>query len=56
MNIAILSRGNSACGVSLHSELIGREFVKNGNKLTVFAPDVTADEFIKLVSRLLIRS
>jgi glycosyltransferase involved in cell wall biosynthesis len=39
MNIAILSRWNSACGVSLHSELIGREFVKNGHKLTVFAPD-----------------
>jgi len=39
MNIAILSRWNSACGVSLHSELIGREFVKNGHKLTVFAPN-----------------
>jgi hypothetical protein len=38
MNIAILSRWNSACGVSLHSELIGREFLKKRHKLTVFAP------------------
>ena len=39
MNIAILSRWNSACGVSLHSEFIGREFVKKGHELTVFAPE-----------------
>ncbi len=39
MNIAILSRWNSACGVSLHSEFIGREFVKKGHELTIFAPE-----------------
>lgn len=36
--IAILSRWNTACGVSLHAELIGREWVKNRHSLTVFAP------------------
>ena len=30
MKIAILSRWNSACGVSLYAELISREWVKNG--------------------------
>ncbi|MFQ6125546.1 MAG: hypothetical protein ACE5R6_13235 [Candidatus Heimdallarchaeota archaeon] len=39
MKIAILSRWNTACGVSLHAELIGREFVKNGHSLAVFAPN-----------------
>jgi len=39
MKIAILSRWNTACGVSLHAELIGREWVKNGHNLTVFAPN-----------------
>ena len=38
MKIAILSRWNSACGVSLHAELIGREFVRKGHRLVVFAP------------------
>lgn len=39
MKIAILSRWNTACGVSLHAELIGRELIKNGHSLTVFAPN-----------------
>jgi len=39
MKIAILSRWNTVCGVSLHAELVGREFVKNGHSLTVFAPN-----------------
>ena len=39
MKIAILSRWNSACGVSLLAELIGREFAKR-HKLVVFAPTV----------------
>lgn len=39
MKLAILSRWNTACGVSLHAELIGREWVRNGHNLTVFAPD-----------------
>ncbi|MFQ5906515.1 MAG: hypothetical protein ACE5JA_08075 [bacterium] len=39
MRIAILSRWNTACGVSLHAELIGREWVKDGHSLTVFAPN-----------------
>ena len=34
----MLSRWNTACGVSLHAELVGREWVKMGHKLTVFAP------------------
>ena len=39
MKIAILSRWNTACGVSLHSELVGREWVKNGHGLTVFTSE-----------------
>ena len=39
MKIAILSRWNTACGVSLHAELIGREFIKMGHELVVFAPN-----------------
>jgi len=39
MKIAILSRWNTACGVSLHAELVGRELVKDGHSLTVFAPN-----------------
>ena len=38
MRIGMLSRWNAACGVSLHAELIGREWVKMGHRLTVFAP------------------
>ena len=36
--IAILSRWNATCGVSMHAELIGREFMKLGNEIVVFAP------------------
>jgi len=39
MKIGLLSRWNTACGVSLHAELIGREWVRMGHKLTVFAPN-----------------
>lgn len=39
MKIGILSRWNTACGVSLHAELVGREWLKNGHSLTVFAPN-----------------
>ncbi len=40
MNIGILSRWNATCGVSMHAELIGREFLKMGHSLRVFAPYV----------------
>ena len=39
MKLAILSRWNTACGVSLHAELVGREWVNDGHSLTVFAPN-----------------
>ena len=39
MKIAILSRRNTACGMSLHAELIRREWAKNGYSLTFFAPN-----------------
>ncbi len=39
MKIAVLSRWNTACGVLLHAEVIGREFVKNGHSLAVLAPN-----------------
>ena len=38
MKLAMLSRWNSACGVSLLAELVGREWTKGGHRLTVFAP------------------
>jgi hypothetical protein len=38
MNIAMMSPWNVACGVSIHAELIGREWIKQGHKLKVFAP------------------
>lgn len=38
MKIGIISRWNATCGVSMHAELIGREFLKMGHDLVVFAP------------------
>ena len=38
MKIAIMSSWNVTSGASVHAELIGREWVKKGHKLTVFAP------------------
>lgn len=38
MKIAIMSRWNAACGVSVHAELMGRAWAKMGDKVTVFAP------------------
>jgi len=38
MKIAMMSRWNIPCGVSLHAELIGREWVKMGHNLQVLAP------------------
>ncbi len=36
--IGFISRWNATCGVSLHAELIGREFLRNGINIKVFAP------------------
>lgn len=38
MRIAMMTPWNVACGVSIHAELIGREWVKAGHELKVFAP------------------
>ncbi len=38
MRIGIFSRWNATCGVSLHAEMIGREFIKMGHEINVFAP------------------
>ena len=38
MRVAFLSCWNTACGVSLHAELIGRELLKHGYEVQVFAP------------------
>jgi len=38
MKIGMMTRWNATCGVSVHAELIGREWVRKGHKLTVFAP------------------
>ena len=39
-SIAILSRWNATCGVSLHAELIGQEFLNLGYNLKIFAPKI----------------
>jgi len=38
MKIAMMSAWNVACGVSTHAEPIGREWIKAGHELKVFAP------------------
>ncbi|NPB07034.1 MAG: glycosyltransferase family 4 protein [Aquificae bacterium] len=38
MKVGLLSRWNAACGVSLHAEMIGRELLRRGHRLTVYAP------------------
>ena len=38
MKIAMMSPWNAACGVAVHAELVGREWVKTGHELKVFAP------------------
>ncbi len=40
MKIGILSRWNATCGVALHAELIGRELLKRGHPVRVFAPEL----------------
>lgn len=36
--IALMSSWNACCGVSIHAELIGKAWLKQGQDLTVFAP------------------
>ncbi|MCD6492082.1 MAG: hypothetical protein J7K59_07345 [Candidatus Korarchaeota archaeon] len=36
--IALISSWNTCCGVGIHGELIGRALLRQGHKLTVFAP------------------
>lgn len=38
MKVGILSRWNATCGVSLHAEIVGRELLKRGYDIKVFAP------------------
>ena len=38
MKIGIMGRWNATCGVSLHTEMIGRTLRKMGHDITVFAP------------------
>lgn len=38
VKIGMMTRWNSACGVSVHAELIGREWVSRGHELKIFAP------------------
>ncbi len=38
MKIAIMSRWNATCGVSLHAELLGRALYSMGHEVKVFAP------------------
>lgn len=40
MKISIMSLWNSPCGVSVHAEQVGREWIRAGHELTVFAPMV----------------
>ncbi|MEA2089407.1 MAG: hypothetical protein U9O89_01425 [Thermoproteota archaeon] len=38
MKIAIMSPWNDCCGVSIHAELIGKEWISQGHEIVVFAP------------------
>lgn len=38
MKIAMMSPWNVACGAAVHAELVGREWVKMGHELKLFAP------------------
>ena len=38
MRIAIMSPWNDCCGVSVHAELIGKEWMSQGHEIVVFAP------------------
>jgi len=38
MNIGMMSRWNTSCGVSTHAELIGKTWVKMGHSLKILAP------------------
>lgn len=38
MKIAIMSPWNDCCGVSVHAELIGKEWMNQGHDIVVFAP------------------
>jgi hypothetical protein len=38
MKIAIMSPWNTTCGVSVYAELVGREWIRMGHKIVVFAP------------------
>jgi len=38
MRITMMTRWNIPCGVSLHAELIGREWVRMGHELNILAP------------------
>ncbi len=40
MHLCIISRWNASCGISLHAELIGREFIQRGFKLHALAPTI----------------
>jgi len=42
--IALMSPWNAACGVSVHAELIGRGWIKQGHELKVFAPQTYEDD------------
>ena len=45
MKIGMFTRWNASCGVAVHSELVGREWVKHGHDLTVFAPSLESKWF-----------
>ena len=44
VKIALMSSWNAACGISIHAELIGREWIKQGHDLKVFAPLTYEDD------------
>ena len=41
--IALMSSWNACCGVSVHAELVGRAWLRQGHSLVVFAPRVYED-------------
>ncbi len=40
MRIGLITRWNATCGISLHAEILGREFINLGHDIIVFAPTI----------------
>ena len=42
--VAIMGRWNATCGISLHTELLGRKLVEKGHQVSIYAPTLESAE------------